>query len=136
MKKFSFMFFMLAILFVVTATACSDNTAIIDELIPKNITDVELSGFYGGGVVEPRMLDQTEIEELSTWVAKLSLTHRTFKKGEAPNDLNGGTAYVFSFNDDELSFAWVDIGTNKYIHYEDEWYEIRNTSKSPLGLPT
>ena len=134
MKKFSFVFFVLAILFAVTA--CSDNTAIIDELVPENITDVELSGYYNGGVVEPRMLDQTEIEELSAWVSKLSLTHRTFKQGEAPNDLNGGTAYVFSFNDGELSFAWVDIGTNKYIHYEDEWYEIRNTSKSPLGLPT
>ena len=86
--------------------------------------------------MQPRTLDRTEIGELSSWVSKLSLTYRTFKQGEAPNDLNGGTDYTFTFNDGETSFAWVDIGTNKYIHYEDGWYEIRNTSETPLGLPT
>ena len=136
MRKSNFVLFGLLILLVFAVTACSDNTAIIDEMVPQNSTNVELSIFDCGGVVEPRMLDQAEIEELSIWVSKLSLTHRTFKAGEAPSDLNGGTAYVFSFNDSETSFTWVDIGTNKYIHYENEWYEIRNTSKSPLDLST
>ena len=45
MQKFSFMVFVLAILLAVTATACSDNTAIIDELVPENIVNVELGGF-------------------------------------------------------------------------------------------
>ena len=136
MKKLSVIFIGLVILLCVTVTACSAEPEIIVELLPENITNVELSGFYGGGVEEPRMLNQTGIEELRAWVSELSLRHRTFKEGEAPGDYNGGTAYIFSFNDGETSFAWVNIGTkmNKYIHYENEWYEIMNTLNPPLDL--
>lgn len=141
MKKFRFVFLVLAILLCVTVTACSINTApdesmssIVDELIPDNITNVELS-IAQYGVVESQMLTQTEIEELSAWVSQLSLTHRSFQEGETPGDGEGGRAYCFSFNDDAMSFSWIDIGKEQYILYEDEWYEINNTSEPPLDLP-
>ena len=138
MKKFILVFLGLAILLCAAVTACSDRTVTIDGLIPKNITNAELSGHVHAEAEETRALTQTEIEELSAWVSKLSLRHRTFEAGEAPGDYNGGSAYTFSFNDGEASFTWIDIGTkdNKYIRYENEWYEIRNTLESPLNLPS
>lgn len=108
-----------------------------DNLVPENITSVELGGGqYHGSWVESRELSQTEIEELSTWVSQLSLTHRMFEEGNSPGDLNGGTGYIFNYNEDEASFTWVDTGAEKYIYYEDEWYEITSTSGSPLDLPS
>jgi len=147
MKKLSIFLFGIAILLCVSFTACSrglvpgapdDKTsAIVDEMIPESIVRVELGGGqYNGGWVEPRELSQTEIEELSTWVSQLSLTHRTFEEGESPGDLSGCTAYTFNYNEDETSFTWVDTGTEKYIYYADEWYEITNTLDAPLDLPS
>ena len=133
MKKFRFVFLGMTILLCVIVTACYGRTAssITDELVPENITNVELS-LARGGVVESRMLTQTEIEELSAWVSQLSLTHRSFQKGEAPGDGNGQTIYTFSFNNDAMSFVWVDTGKKHYILYKDEWYETKNTSEPPF----
>ena len=138
MKKYKFSILALAILLCFSVTACSENDRISsDLLIPENITSVELGGGqYNGGWVEPRELSQTEIEDLNTWVSQLSLIHKIFEKGNSPSDLAGGTAYTFNFNGDETSFSWVDIGTEQYVHYEDEWYEIIDTSDAPLGLPS
>ena len=140
MKKFRFVFLGLAILLCATVSACSGKTvpdesmsSTIDKLVPENITKVELSIAHAG-VLESQMLTQTEIEELSAWVSQLSLTHRSFQEGETPNDADGGTFYSFSFNDDEMSFAWVDTGSKHFIHYGDEWYEINNSSEPPLDL--
>ena len=132
MKKFIFAFLVPAIM--IFATACSSKAAINANLLPENITNVELRYFYGGGAEGPRTLDNTETEELREWVSNLSLKHRTFKAEEAPSDLNGGKVYTFVVDDSEL-FAWFGGGKNAYIRYENEWYEIRNTSKPPLGLP-
>ena len=141
MKRFRFIFLGLAILLCVTVTACSGETvpdesasSIVDELIPDNISSVELSFAYDTEL-KTQTLTQTEIEELSAWVSQLSLTHRLFQEGETPSDTEGGTFYGFSFNDDEMYFAWVDIGSKHFIHYEGEWYEINNTSEPPLDLP-
>ncbi len=144
MKKLSIFLFGIAILLCVSFTACSSGlviddktSAIVDEMIPESIVRVELGGGqYNGGWVEPRELSQTEIEELSAWVSQLSLTHRTFEEGESPGDLSGCTGYTFNYNEDETSFTWVDTGTEKYIYYEDEWYEITNTLDAPLDLPS
>lgn len=141
MKKYRFLFLSLAILLSFSVTACSGKTenmsSVIDELVPENITSVELGGGqYNGGWVEPRELSSTEIEDLNTWISQLSLSHKTFEKGNSPGDLAGGTGYTFNYNGDEISFTWVDIGTGKYIYYENEWYEITNTSDAPLDLPS
>lgn len=142
MKKIRLILIGLAILLCLTVTACSGRTvpdesvsSVIGELVPEDIVNVELSVAHAG-VLESRALTQAEIEELGAWVSRLSLTRRTFQEGETPNDRNGGTFYAFSFNDDEMYFAWVDTGSERFIHYEDEWYEITNTSEPPLDFPT
>ena len=142
MKKYRFFFLTLAILLCFSVTACSDETvpdesasSIVDELIPDNITNVELSVAHNAEL-KTQTLTQAEIEELSEWVSQLSLTHRSFQEGETPSDGEGGSAYIFSFNDDEMSFAWIDTGSKHFIHYADEWYEINNTSDAPLEMPS
>ena len=142
MKKYRFFFLALAILLCFSVTACSGEavpdesaSSIVDELIPDNITNVELSVAHNAEL-KTQTLTQAEIEELSEWVSQLSLTHRSFQEGETPSDGEGGSAYIFSFNDDEMSFAWIDTGSKHFIHYEDEWYEINNTSNAPLEMPS
>ena len=138
MKKYSFPFLALVILLCFSVTACSDNEKTAsDLLIPENITRVELGGGqYYGNPVEPRELSEAEIKDLNTWVSQLSLIHKPFEEGNSPSDAEGGTAYIFSFNGDETSFSWVDTGTEQYILYENEWYEIIDISDAPLGLPS
>lgn len=93
-------------------------------------------GPYNGDLAEPMELSRTEIEDLVTWVSQLPFVHKTFEKGSSPGDLAEGTAYTFNFHENDTSFSWVDIGTEQYIHYENEWYEITDTSDAPLGLPS
>lgn len=134
MKKFRFIFFGLAILPCVIVTACSSKSASSVIMLPENITGIEMSGHYNGEL-EPSALTQAEIDELGTWITRLSLKHRTYAEGETPNIVwNGGVSYEFNINDGEISFAWVH-SDKVYIFYDSEWYEIINTSEPPLDLP-
>ena len=119
---------------IVTGCSAENTSSVISEAIPENITHIEVSGFYNGAL-EPWELTQTEIEELDTWIAQLSLKHRTYAEGEAPNEVYaGGVCYRFDINDGEMSFTWVHIDA-AYLPYDGGWYEITNTTTPPLGLP-
>jgi len=136
MKKFGSLLLALSIMLCFTITGCSNESAssVIDEVLPENITSIEVSGFRNGGELEPWELTQAEIDELRTWINQLSLKHRTYAEGETPNMVwNGGTSYGFNVNDGEVSFAWTNID-RAYIQYDGEWYEITNTSNPPLNL--
>ena len=136
MKRFGFIVLVLSTLLCTALTACSksNDISVINDAIPETITSIEVSGFHGGSELKPWELTQEEIEELNVWLPELSLEHRTYAKGEAPNEVwNGGTSYRFNVNDGVLSFNWVYID-KAYIQYDDEWYEITNTSAPPLGL--
>ena len=136
MKKYGLLLTVLSVVLSLTITGCSkeDAASVLGDAIPEKITSVEVSGFYNGGELNPWELTQEEIEELNSWLPGLSLKHRTYAKGEAPNEVwNGGTSYRFNINDGELSFAWVYID-KAYIQYDGKWYEITNTSAPPLDL--
>ncbi len=138
MKKYSQILSMLAVLLCVMVTGCSskDNgiSPIFGNALPEKITSIEVSGFYNGSDLEPWQLTQEEIEELNAWLSELSLEHRTYAEGKAPNEVwNGGSSYQFNVNDGELSFAWVYID-KAYFRYDGEWYEITSTSAPPLDL--
>ena len=136
MKKHSLLLIVLSVILSLTITGCSkeDAASMLGDAIPEKITSIEVSGFHGGGELKPWELTQEEIEELKVWLPELSLRHRTYAKGEAPNEVrNGGTSYTFNINDGELSFAWVYID-KAYFRYDGEWYEITNTSAAPLDL--
>ena len=138
MKKFSQILSIMVVLLCVMVTGCSskDNgiSPILGDALPEKITSIEVSGFYNGGDLEPWQLTQEEIEELNAWLSELSLKHRTYDEGKAPNEVwNGGSSYHFNVNDGELSFAWVYID-KAYFWYDDEWYEIINKSVPPLNL--
>lgn len=136
MKRFGFMVLVLSALLCTALIGCSksNDISVINDAIPETITSIEVSGFHGGSELKPWELTQKEIEELNVWLPELSLEHRTYAKGEAPNEVwNGGTSYRFNVNDGELSFNWVYID-KAYIQYDGEWYEITNTSAPPLDL--
>lgn len=106
---------------------------ILLEVLPK-IETVSVSGFYNGGCLEPRELNGAEREELDAWIRRLSLRRRTYRAGEAPNQIwSGGTSYQFSVNQGELSFSYVWID-RAYIWYEEEWYEIVSSPEPPPGF--
>ena len=138
MKKYRLILSMLAVLLCVTVTGCSSKdkgiSPILGDVLPEKITSIEVSGFYNGGDLEPWQLTQEEIEELNAWLSELSLKHRTYDEGKAPNEVwNGGSSYQFNVNDGELSFAWVYID-KAYFWYDGERYEIINKSVPPLNL--
>ena len=138
MKKYHLILLILSALICVVVTGCSskdtDISSILGDAFPEKITSIEVSGFYNGSALETWELTQEEIEELNVWLSELSLKHRAYAEGEAPNEVwNGGTAYQFNVNDGELSFSWANIDM-AYIQYDGEWYEIINESVPPLNL--
>lgn len=136
MKKIGFIMLTITILLCSMVTGCSrkDTDPVFADAIPEKITSIEVSGFYNGSDLEPWELTQEQTEELNTWLAELSLKHRTYAEEETPNKVySGGTSYQFHINDGELTFTWVCID-KAYIWYNDEWYEITNDQTPPLGL--
>lgn len=134
-NRFSlFALFVLLCLIVIICVGRRGSSFMISEMIPENITRIEVSGSRNGSEVEPWELTQAEIDELCTWINQLSLKHRTYAEGETPNVVwNGGVSYSFNINDGEISFAWLYI-YKAYILYDSEWYEIVNKSEAPLNL--
>ncbi len=136
MKRVGSIILALSTLMCSALTGCSmsNDVSAITEAIPESITRIEASGSLNGGYLEPWELTQAEIDELRTWIPRLSLKHRTYAEGETPNRVyNGGICYSFNINDGELSFTWIYIDT-AYIMYDGEWYEITNTLTAPLDL--
>lgn len=138
MKNDRLMLSVLAVLSCLLVTGCSgsntDISSILGKALPEEITSVEMSGFYNGSDLEPWELTQEEIEELKAWLPELSLKHRTYDEGEAPNEVwSGGTSYQFYVNDGALFFTW-SYSDKAYIVYGGEWYEIKNDQTPPLGL--
>lgn len=138
MKKHPLILCILAGLLYLVVTGRSsgrtDILSIFGEALPEEITSIEMSGFYNGSDLDPWELTQEEIEELGAWLPELSLKHRTYAEGEAPNEVwSGGTSYQFYVNDGALSFTW-SYSDKAYIVYGGEWYEIKNHQTPPLRL--
>lgn len=136
MKKYGLFLSALSVLLCLTITGCSNDSSplVISEIIPENVINIEASGFYNGSDLEPWELTQAEIEDLGIWLNQLSLEHKTYAEGEAPNEVwNGGASYSFNINNGEQSFTWSFID-KAYIWYDGEWYEIVGTSTPPLDL--
>lgn len=132
MKSFRLIALFLSVTFALSACSNQQNQSINSELLPEHIESVEVSGYYNDEL-EPWELDSADIEELKMWVEQLSLEHKSFKEGEAPNErLAGGISYEFNFNEGTLSFGYSYIDA-AYIWYNGEWYEIQNPSDPPVG---
>lgn len=97
MKKnrfYVFALFVLLCLIVIICVCRRGSSFMISEMIPENITRIEVSGSQNGGELEPWELDQEEIEELTEWLSELSLMHKTYSEGKSPNIIwNGGVSY-------------------------------------------
>lgn len=101
--------------------------------MPDEITEVEVSGYYNGGVIKPGEFIIQDFEAFKTWFAEFSFEHREFAEGKTPGEtLAGGNSYQFDVNNEELVFTYADFGTGAYIVYDNEWYEITNPSEPPF----
>lgn len=136
MKRYHRILSVLAVSSCLMAAGCSSGDTGISSVLgplPEEIAGVEMSGFYDGSDFGPQELTQEEIEELDAWLQGLSLEHRTYAEGGAPNEVwSGGTSYRFEVNSGELSFTWAHID-KAYIVYEGEWYEIEDRQIPPFG---
>lgn len=127
----------IAILFLVTiltvAFAGCDSTDI--KLLPESIAQVDVTYSIYSNTTEKRTLDSAGISDWTAWVEGLSLKHETFDDGKTPGAVYaGGESYLFDINNGELTFSYIDFGTEAYIYYEGEWYKV-SKPKSPFSAP-
>jgi len=102
-------------------------------IMPDEITEVEVSGYYNGSVIKPGVFVIQDFEAFKTWFAEISFEHREFAEGKNPGEtLAGGNSYQFDVNNEELVFTYADFGIGAYIVYDNEWYEITNPSEPPF----
>lgn len=102
-------------------------------IMPDEITEVEVSGYYNGSVIKPGEFVIQDLEAFKTWFAELSFEHREFAEGKTPGEtLAGGNSYQFDVNNGALVFTYADFGIGAYIVYDNEWYEITNPSEPPF----
>ena len=102
-------------------------------LMEDEITQVEVSGYYNGGVIKPEDFVIKDFAEFKAWYSQLSLEHREFAEGKTPGEtLAGGNAYQFSINNGIICFTYADQGIAAYIVFEDEWYEVMNPTEPPF----
>ena len=102
--------------------------------MPDEITEVEVSGYYNGGVIKPGEFVIQDFDAFKTWFAELSFEHREFAEGKAPGETQaGGNSYQFDINNGVLFFTYADFGIGAYIVYDNEWYEIKNPKLPPVA---
>lgn len=105
--------------------------------MPDEITEVEVSGYYNGSVINPEEFVIQDYKAFKTWFAELSFEHREFAEGKTPGEtLAGWNSYQFDVNKGAMVFTYADCGVAAYIVYENEWYEITNPSEPPFGIET
>lgn len=133
MKRISLLFGAVLSVSIILAGCSNKSVSKLNEVLPQ-IESVSICGYYDGNEITPLELDQSEIEELTTWISNLSMERRVFKEGEKPNEtFAGGNSYTFGLNNGEQSFTYADID-KPYIIFEEEWYEVKNPSDPPLEI--
>ncbi len=124
--------FLVAILTVVLFVGGSSTDV---KLLPESIEQVDVTYSVYSNTTEKRTLDSAGVSDWTVWVEGLSLKHKTFDNGETPGTVYaGGEAYLFDINNGELTFSYIDFGTEAYIYYRDEWYKVLKP-KSPFSAP-
>ena len=104
--------------------------------MPSEISKVEVSGYYGGGVINAGDFVVEDFDKFAEWFYQLSLEHRTFDEGKNPGEMYaGGDEYTFDVNNGALTFTYAIGGSpvTEYIIYEEEWYEVLNPSELPIN---
>ena len=93
--------------------------------IPESIEKVYVS-FYSMGQVTEWELDESKLPSWIEWAENLSLKPLSDKKVKELQMTEGGESYHFEINDDEMSFTFMDGGSDKYLVMEKTYYEVLN----------
>ena len=94
---------------------------------PDNIDKVSVT-FYSMGQVMEWELDESKLPAWIEWAENLSLKPLSEKKVEELQMTEGGESYRFEINDDEMSFTFMDHGTEMFLVIEKTYYEVLNGS--------
>lgn len=99
-------------------------------LLPDEITEIEVGGYYNGGVINSGDFVVQDFKSFKDWFAQLSLEHKEFADGKSSAETYaGGDSYEFDINNGALYFTYIDNGIGAYVVYENEWYEVLNPSE-------
>lgn len=118
-------FFSIA-LSLIALTACSSHVNLSE--ISTNTSKIEVAYFSCSEETKFDINNQEDITQIENWISQMELKEKTFKAGEAPNEMAGGKAFVLTFynNSDSLSvLTYFDDGTDHHIQYDNQWYELK-----------
>lgn len=94
---------------------------------PDQVTEVAVT-CYGGGEVAEVTLDAPDVlRAVANWYAGLRLVALQ----EAPEEVEGNTAYAFAVNGAE-AFSYDDRGREAYLQVDGAWYAVQNPSAPPV----
>lgn len=123
----------LALVCVLGLIGCGQQEQTVID-IPDSIDKVDVS-FYSMGQVTEWELDESKLSAWKEWAENLSLKPLSEEKIEELKLTDGGESYHFEINDDEMSFTFMDGGSDKYLAIEKTYYEVLNGA-IPDVMPT
>ena len=123
----------LALVCVLGLIGCGQQEQTVID-IPDSIDKVDVS-FYSIGQVTEWELDESKLSAWKEWAENLSLKPLSEEKIEELKLTDGGESYHFEINDDEMSFTFMDGGSDKYLAIEKTYYEVLNGA-IPDVMPT
>ena len=96
-----------------------------EYVMPDVIEKVHVT-FYSMGQTSEWYLEDSKISSWREWAANLSLKPLSEEKVEELQMTEGGESYHFEINDDEVSFTFIDGGTDKYLVIAKTYFEVLN----------
>lgn len=96
-----------------------------EYVMPDVIEKVHVT-FYSMGQTSEWYLEDSKLSSWREWAANLSLKPLSEEKVEELQMTEGGESYHFEINDDEVSFTFIDGGTDKYLVIAKTYFEVLN----------
>ena len=116
-------------------TGCQQKQTIPTEEI-ANASKIECIHTVSG-ISTTKIIENTDtINQIANWLNQLILSEISFPENETPSDTEGGESYSFHVYEqqNDIVFSYIINGNeNCYIHYNGEWYTVKNPS-TPIDI--
>lgn len=125
------------ILLLIATIACSSHTNVSEISINNSRIEVEYLSCFEE--TKLNIDNQEDIAQIENWISQLELKEKTFKAGEAPNEMEGGKAFVLTFyntSDSPSVLTYFDGGTDHHIQYDHKWYKVEKSAIPELLTTT
>lgn len=116
-------------------TGCQQQQTIPTEEI-ANASKIECIHTVSG-ISTTKIIENTDtINQIANWLNQLILSEISFPENETPSDTEGGESYSFHVYEqqNDIVFSYIiNDNENCYIHYNGEWYTVKNPS-TPIDI--